>query len=455
MVIGRNLPLTRRATRFPGSDGRPLPGEISLSLLTDAHAGLPRLAAARGDVAAARLGHRRILLVSEPIAVCGVLAARSDTFTKGGSLQGLSMLLGEGLVTSEGEAHAHQRRAIQGHFGQRHEGPWAGHIQAAVGHRTATWQAGDVRDMEVEMLGLSLDVTLRAIFHDVRDRSELDRLQDAVATVEELSAFSSLPGLPVLMALPLPPVRRFKRAREELRSWAHELIARRRLEAGPPDDVLGAILRSTTTGADDAPGGPIDQALTMLVAAHVTTGHALAWALDAVARHPAVGQAMAAEVAEVAAPPADGIASGTRDLPYCRAVFAETLRLFPPAWVIGRQASEPTEIAGTRVKRSDLVLVSPWVTQRDERWFERPDEFRPERWMAEDRPTRFSFFPFGLGTRRCVGEPLAWLEGTLTLATLVSRWSFDPLTTEQPRPRPGITLAAQGGLPLRIGRRPA
>jgi cytochrome P450 len=452
MVIGRDLPLTRRATRLPGGNGRPLPGAISLSLLTDAHSGLPRLAADRGDVAAARLGHRRVVLVSEPSAVCGVLAARSDTFTKGGSLQGLSMLLGEGLVTSEGAAHAHQRRAIQGHFGQRHEGPWTGHIEAAVGHRTAAWEAGDVLDMEVEMLGLSLDVTLRALFHDVRDRAQLDRLQRAVATLEELSAYSSLPGLPVWMALPLPPVRRFRAAREELRSWARELIARRRPDAGPPDDVLGAILAGTAAGADDAPGGPIDQALTMLVAAHVTTGHALAWALDAVARHPAVGHAMAAEVAGA---PAEGAAPGTRELPYCRAVFAETLRLFPPAWVIGRQASEPTEMAGTRIERSDLVLVSPWVTQRDERWFERPDEFRPERWMAEDRPTRFSFFPFGLGARRCVGEPLAWLEGTLTLAALVGRWSFDPLTRERPRPRAGITLSAQGGLPLRIGIRPA
>ena len=327
MVIGRQIPLARRAIRLPGGSGRPLPGAMSLSLLTDAHAGLPRLAAARGDVAAARLGHRRVVLVSEPTAVCAVLAAKSDTFTKGGSLQGLSMLLGEGLVTSEGAAHAQQRRAVQGHFGQRHESSWAGHIEAAVGRRTAAWQAGDVRDMEVEMLGLSLDVTLRALFHDVRDRADLDRLQRAVATVEELSAYSSLPGLPALMALPLPPVRRFRTARRELRSWAREVIARRRLDPGPPDDVLGAILGSTTD-ADDAPGGAIDQALTMLVAAHVTTGHAMAWALDAVARHPAVAQAMATEVAAASV---DGTIPGTRELPYCRAVFAETLRLFPPA----------------------------------------------------------------------------------------------------------------------------
>jgi cytochrome P450 len=451
VAIDRPLPLAGRTARFLAGIGHPLPGALALAILRDAHAGLPRLAAARGDIATARIGTQRVVLVNEPAAICDVLADRSGTFTKGGSLQGLSMLLGEGLVTSEGAAHAHQRRAVQGHFGQRHEGPWAAHVRDAVVRRTASWSAGDLLGMEVEMLGLSLDVTLRALFHDERDRAELDRLQRAVATLEELSKFGSLPGLRVLMSMPIPPVRRFRTARDELRSWAGDVIARRRLDPRPPDDVFQAVLRSTVGCADDAVGGPIDQVLTVLVAAHVTTGHALAWAVDAIARQPAVGEALAAEVGAAG----DGKALDAGRLPYCRAVFAETLRLFPPAWVIGRQASTATDVAGTRIERSDLVLVSPWVTHRDERWFERPDEFRPERWLAEDRPTRFSYLPFGLGARRCVGEPLAWLEGTLTLAALGSRWRFDPVSPDLPRPRPGITLAAKGGLPLVVHPRPA
>ncbi len=420
--------------------------------MRDASVGLPRLAAARGDVAVARVGPRRIVLVNEPTAIRDVLVGTAGTFTKGGSLRGLRTLLGEGLITSDGEAHARQRRALRGHFGQAHATMWVTRITEAARSRTARWQPGEVLDLEAEMLALSLDVTLRTLFHGERSHAELDRVQVAVAVMNELSTLASLPGLRLWARMPLPPVLRFRRARDDVRDWARVLVEERRQQAEPPADVLDAILRSSGATADDALGGAIDQVVTILVAAHVTTGHALGRAVDCLARDPVAAEALAAEATDAQA---RGSMLDARHLPYGRAVFAEALRLFPPAWVIGRQAGGPTDLGGTRIHGSDLVLASPFVTHRDPRWFDRPDEFWPERWLADDGPSRINYFPFGLGARRCPGEALAWTEGVLVLALLASAWRFEPLTARPAGLRSGITLSARGGLPIRVHRRPS
>lgn len=431
---------------------RPLPGRLTAQLLRDPYRGLPELARERGDVAAARIGPRRVVLVTHPEGVRRVLAVEHELFTKGGTLGGLRVLLGDGLITSDGAVHAAQRRAMQGHFGRGHEAAWGAATAAAAARCTAGWGDGDSREMQAEMLRLSLDVTARTLFGEVLADDDLARLARATGTISEISSLTSLPWLEGWVRSPLRPFRRFRAARAELRAWADGLLAR----AGAADTGPGGPLHAIATSAPAATGDPVDQVLTLLMAAHVTTGHALAWAIYRLAGQPEIADALAAEAAATFGArhhhdPSGAAGASLPPLPYARAVFAETLRLHPPAWAIGREAKRATAMDGCAIGRGDMVLLSPWVTQRDARWFERPAEFRPERWLSgEASASRFSFFPFGLGPRRCVGEPLAWLEGTLVLALLGRAWRFDRDGPPEPRLRPGVTLAAQGGLAVRI-----
>jgi cytochrome P450 len=434
----------------PGRATRSVPGRLTALLLRDPYRGLPELARERGDVASVRIGPRRVVLVSHPEGVRQVLALEHELFTKGGTLGGLRVLLGEGLITSDGPRHAAQRRALQGHFGRGHEGAWQAAVMAATARGTGAWRDGEGLEMQAEMLRLSLDVTARTLFGEVLSDDDLARLARATGTISEISSLTSLPWLEGWVRTPLRPFRRFRAARAELRTWAQGLLARaREVETGS-----GGPLHAIAASAPAATGDPVDQVLTLLMAAHVTTGHALAWAVHRLAGQPGVADALAAEAVAALgaggddAEAADGVVAS---LPYARAVFAETLRLHPPAWAIGREARRPTAVEGHAIGRADMVLLSPWVTQRDARWFERPAEFRPERWLDGDAsPSRFSFFPFGLGPRRCVGEPLAWLEGTLVLGLLGQAWRFERDGPAEPRLRPGVTLAAQGGLRVRV-----
>ena len=447
--LARRRPIQREAFgRGTRRTGAALPGALALLLLRDPHRGLAELARRRGDVAAARVGPRRIVLVSHPRGVRHVLATDHEPFTKGSTLGGLRVLLGEGLITSEGAAHAAQRRALQGHLGRGHEGAWQRGISAATARCAASWHDGAELELQAEMLRLSLDVTTRTLFDDILPDDELPRLARATGTISEISSLTSLPWLEAWVRTPLRPFRRFRAARAELRAWAGRVLAGHPRPSGT--SLLDDLARASTEGTGD----PVDQALTLLMAAHVTTGHALAWALYRVAGDARVAERLAAEATAQLTMVDDHLgtdpAAEPPALPYARAVFAETLRLHPPAWAIGREAARATSVDGCPIGHGDMVLLSPWVTQHDERWFAEPSEFRPERWLdGEAISSRFSFFPFGLGPRRCLGEPLAWSEGTLVLARLARDWRFERLGPPEPRLRSGVTLAAREGLRAR------
>jgi cytochrome P450 len=244
---------------------------------------------------------------------------------------------------------------------------------------------------------------------------------------------------------------RFRRARGTLQQAVDELIRSRLADRSPPNDLLSALL--SADGAERDLAAVRDEVTTLWVAAYVTTGHALAWALDCLARNPSAQDALAQEADEVLG----GRVQSTPDvgrLTWSRGVFAESLRLYPPAWILSRHAGGNASISGTHIPRGTLALACPLVTHRDARWYLAPLVFDPGRWLSgQPGPKPFAYFPFGAGVRRCVGEPLAWLEGTLVLAILASRWSFHPVGGAEPSFRRGITLASRHGLPVRIHRR--
>ncbi|MDQ6925167.1 MAG: cytochrome P450, partial [Candidatus Eremiobacteraeota bacterium] len=275
-----------------------------------------------------------------------------------------------------------------------------------------------------------------------------------------------LPFGKLAMQLPIPLATRFRRARTRLDRIVFGMIAERRAAAarGEPTD-RGDLLSMLLAARDDEDGSATpnaalsdtelrDEAMTIFLAGHETTASALSWTWYLLGQHPDVAARLHAELDTVLgagdtgprrAPGMDDLAA----LPYTRAVITESMRLFPPAYAIGRMCVERTTVGGYAIEPGWGVLTSPWLAHHDARWWPEPDRFRPERWLdpneAANRP-RFAYFPFGGGTRICIGEQFAWTEATLVLATLASRWSVALTPGRVPRPRGSVTLRPIGGV---------
>ena len=414
-----------------------------------------RMQRRHGDVVRWRLGSIPFYLVAHPELVRDVLVTRHRLFIKSRALQRARVLLGEGLLTSEGEFHLRQRRLAQPAFHRERIAGLAGEI-AGISARTAgAWEDGATMDVGREMNRMTLAIAGRTLFgSSVED--EADEIGRALTDALGLFTRLSNPLGPLLDRLPVPSTRRFHRARQRLDATILRMVDERRRSGVDRPDLLGLLLAARDEEGD---GGGMtdaqlrDETLTIFLAGHETTANALSWAWHLLGANPEAEARFHAEIDAVLGgrvPGAEDVAA----LPYTRGVFAETMRLFPPAYLIGREPREDIELGGFRVRRGSVLLVSPWLTHRDPRWWEAPLEFRPERWNpeAETALPRFAYFPFGGGPRKCIGEGFAWMEGILALAVLGQRWRLRPVAGVEPRRDPLITLRASG-LEMRLERR--
>jgi len=419
---------------------------------------LTQLAREHGDVAAASLGPRTLILVSDPELIRELLVTRDREFVKSPALQRARQLLGEGLLTSEGELHLRQRRLIQPIFHREQlaaYGSVMGEMAADFAERR--WRDGAVVDVAAEMGLLTLAVVARTLFGaDVQEEApEIGRaLTDAMSLMRRVSN----PLAPLLDRLPLPGTRRFKRARARLDETIYRLLSERRVRGlgGGDGDLLGLLLRAQAMEVESAGRGERqlrDEALTLLLAGHETTANALSWTLLLLASDPEAWERVRAE----ARARLDGRAAGSGDydaLPYTLRVLTESMRLFPPAWVVARQALHPLHLGGFAIPARQPILASQWVVHRDARWYEQPERFDPDRWLPERaaaRP-RFAYFPVGAGGRKCIGEGFAWMEATLVLATLAVRWQFRLVPGQTITPLPLVTLRAKAGILMEVRR---
>jgi cytochrome P450 len=433
------------ASHPPGPRSR-YPGEL-LSRLSgrDRLAFLEGLPTRYGDVCSFRAGGRRIVLLSHPDDIRDVLVTHQRRFMKGRALQRAKRLIGDGLLTSEGELHLRQRRLVQPAF---HRARIAGYAdamaQAAVAMRD-TWRPGPV-DINAEMMALTMTIVARTLFAtDVAHETErvAQALHDAFSSFN--LGFSPLASL--LDRLPTAKTRAFNRARATLDGIVYRMIAERRRDGGDRGDLLSMLLAAQDTEGDGTGMSDTqlrDELLTLFLAGHETTANALSWTWMLLAQHPAVRDALHAEVDAVLGdrtPAADDMSR----LPYARAVLAEAMRLYPPAYIVGRMAFEPHTVREWTFPKGTIFLMAQWITHRDPRWWREPERFLPERWLEPDERPRFAYWPFGGGTRICVGEQFAWMEGVLVLAALVRRWDVH-VAAPYPTPEPIITLRPTGGM---------
>ncbi|HEX8635792.1 MAG TPA: cytochrome P450 [Pyrinomonadaceae bacterium] len=415
---------------------------------------LTRIAREHGDIVQFRLGPQRALLLNHPDLIRDALVTRGDHFHKGRALQRSKRLLGEGLLTSEGEYHRRQRRLAQPAFHRKRVESYGAAMVAYAARSSARWRDGETLDIAHEMTRLTLSIVGKTLF-DSDVEAEADEIGRALTEMLELFQMLLLPYSEYLERLPLPANRRFTRARAQLDAVIYRIINERRATGADTGDLLSMLLLAQDE--EGATGGMTDEqlrdeALTIFLAGHETTANALAWTWYLLAQNP---DAEAKLHAELDATLEGGRPPTVADLPrlrYTEMVFAEAMRLYPPAWVIGRLVVEDYALGDYVAEKGTLVLLSQYVMHRDSRFFPRPLRFDPERWTPEAKEARpqYSYFPFGGGARRCIGEGFAWMEGTLLVAAIARRWRMRLVPGHAVVAHPRITLRPKHGIRMKL-----
>jgi cytochrome P450 len=439
--------------------GAPRGGALGLlpELGRDALGLLTLLARDYGDLVRVRLGLTPSVLVSHPQLIEEVLVTRNHDYRKHLGARRLGSLLGNGLLLSEGDFWLRQRRLMQPAFHrQRVLGLGQTMVSIAAG-ALDEWHDGDIRDITREMTEITLQIAARTLFGS-NVGADITRIRASSFAMTEHFR-SRLFSLMILLPdwVPTPGNLRYGRAVGDLNALVLRIIRERRAGSTNAEDLLGMLVAARDEAGQGMTDKQLrDEVMTLILAGHDTTALALNWALVLLAQHPSVAERVQQEVDEVLAarPPS------TDDLPrlrYLEHVVTETLRLYPTAWVIGREAVRDTTIGGQRVAKRTTVLMSPWVVQRDARYFEDPDAFRPERWADGSllrRLPRFAYAPFGGGQRVCIGSTFAQVEAMLLLASITQRFRLSLLHPDMPiEPLPVVTLRPRRPVQMRVAKR--
>ncbi|HZT78594.1 MAG TPA: cytochrome P450 [Gemmataceae bacterium] len=440
----------------PGPRGRWLTGTLA-EFSRDRLGFMARCARDYGDVVATRLGPYPVWFLFRPDLIEEVLVNQARNFTKHFALRLNPLVLGNGLLTSEGDFWLRQRRLIQPAFNRQRLAGYAPAMVAAARRMLDRWAPGAAIDVPAEMMRLTLEIAAETMF-GARVGPEADTVADALRVLQQsfVNRFGRLVRLPVWV--PTPRNVRLRRAVARLDEIIYRFIGARRRSGADRGDVLSLLLHARDE--DDGTGMTDkqlrDEAMTLFLAGHETTALALTWAWYLLATHPEAEARLLAEadVQLAGRPPA---AEDAPRLRYAEWVALEAMRLYPPAYAVGREALAACDLGGWRLPAGMTVLMSQWVVQRDPRWFDRPDEFRPERWAgdAAQRLPKYAYFPFGGGPRLCIGNTFAMLEMVLVLAAIAQRCRFTLAPGQKVEPQPSFTLRPRGSILAGVTPRPA
>ncbi len=432
-------------TRPPGPKNPPIVGNLH-AFRSDPLGFLGNAAREHGDLVYFKVVRQHMYLVNHPDYVREILVANQGNFIKSRALQRAKILLGEGLLTSEGQHHLRQRRLVQPAFHRERLAGYAAAMSECAVRWRDRWSAGSALDISTEMPHLTLSVVAKTLFSaDVQ--SEASEIGAAMTSVLQMFRFLLLPFSEYLDKLPLPSTRRFQKARARLDETIYGLIRERRNSGQDTGDLLSMLLLAQDEGDEMSDEQVRDEALTLFLAGHETTANALTWTWYLLSQHPDVERRLHEEIDAVLAGRAPELAD-VPQLRYAEMILSEALRLYPPAWAIGRMAKAEFSLGGVEIPAKSICILSPYLVQRDARWFPDPEKFDPERWTPEAREARpkFAYFPFGGGARVCIGERFAWMEGVIVMAAIAQRWRLRLEPGQRVEPLPLITLRVKNGL---------
>jgi cytochrome P450 len=440
--------------RPPGPKGMGLLSTV-LNFRRDPLATLTGLTATYGDIVAYRYGPFPVVLLNHPEAVTRVLQDNHPNYGKRRSpfYQMLKWLLGEGLVTSDGDYWKRQRRLAQPSFNRKRLEGWGPMMVQCAADMVSTWKPGTRVDASSEMMALTLRIIGLAMFSKeiIHERDPVGHAWEELQ-LQMAQRFQS--WLPLPPVLPIARDRRFRASRDRLDSLVLHLIAERRAERERANDLLTTLLEAvdTETGETMTDRQICDELVTFLLAGHETTANTLGWAVFLLSRHPDVRRRLEDEVDTALQGRPASVADLAR-MPFGERVILETMRLYPPAWVYGRRSHGPDEFRGYSIGADQIVTICPYVLHRHPEFWSNPEGFDPDRFLQE-RP-KGAFVPFAAGPRQCIGNYFAMLEARLILATFTQHVRLNLVAGARVDPDPLITLRPRGGVPVTVERRHA
>lgn len=406
-----------------------------------------------GDVAHFSIANVQVYLLSHPKLIEEVLSRNASNFMKGRVLRSSRALLGNGLLTSEGDFWRRQRRLSQPAFHRNRIVEYAKTIAQLTDRMMAGWEGGDVRDIHQDMKQLTTEIIAKILL-GAEVMADAKAIATALRVAREELANRMRFGLMIPEQIPAPGNIRFKRAVARLDTIVLRIIQARREEGSGGADLLSALLQAQDADQSQVTDQQLrDEVMSIFVAGQETTALALTWTFFLLAEHPEQMVRLRTEVRETLGGRTPEFAD-TTSLRYTEMVVKESLRLYPPSWTIPRQAIHDCEIGGYFVPAGTSVTASQWVMHRDPRFFAEPEQFRPERWAAglEKSLPPFVFFPFGGGPRQCIGQSLAMTELVLILAMLAREFEFKLQADPPVIPWPSVTIYPRHGIRMQVQR---
>ena len=409
-----------------------------------------------GPISHYRLFNIHIVFLNDPEYVREVLINQASSFVRERTIKRLKILLGEGLLTSDDPIHKRSRRIAAPAFHRQRINAYADDMVRITQQFCEPWRDGDVVDMNASMMTLSLDIVASTLFATKVDDDIREINAQSNRIMRMYNFLVAFPNAEAFLNWPIPGLMQFRRAKKKLDSVVNRIIAERKAAGDDRQDLLSMLLLARDEDGSELSADQLrDEVLTIFLAGYETTANALSWTWYLLATNPEIQERMHEEVAAVLGS-REGTLEDYPQLKYTQMVFAEGMRLYPPAWAMGRMSTEPVQMGPYRLPAGTHWFFSQYVLQRDERFYPDPLRFDPLRHTDEEKAKRgkFEYFPFGGGQRQCIGEGFAWLEGVLLLATLCQRWRFEWIAGQPVDLDEKITLRPKYPMRMKLHARP-
>ena len=445
-----------KKSKLPPGPKTKIPLGHLFSFRRDSIGFLKKIANEYGDIVHFKIGPIRIVLLNHPDFIKEVLTTQHRNFVKGRPLEMAKELLGEGLLTSEGDFHRRQSRLIQPAFHRNMIESYVPAMTKCISRLMNGWKENMKVDIKEEMTNMSIAIAGKTLF-DSDTEQEAREINQALDTATSLFGRIPLPFSEFLLKLPLPGTLRFYKAKARLDKTIYRMIDERRRNNVEKGDLLSLLLRSQDEEGD---GGRMsdqqvrDEAMTLFLTAFDTTSTALTWAWYLLSQNPEAEAELHEELDRVLNGRLPTVQDITQ-LKYTRMVFGESMRIYPPSYVSPRQALEDFPIDKYIVPRGSIILMSPYLIHHDSRFHPDPEKFDPHAWdnHSHGLNSKYEYFPFSRGPRSCIGEPFAWMQGTLVLASIAQFWRMKLVPDHPVELLPLINLRPRYGMMMTLHRR--
>ena len=447
---------------YPPGPKALLPYALARKFLRDPLTTLTTISQIYGDISHFKFGKQNVYFLNHPNYIEDVLVTNYKNFIKSRGLQVSKRLLGSGLLTSEGDYHDNQRRLIQPTFYPKKIKSYAEVMIKKTLNLCDTWKEGSVIDIHKEMTRLTLEIISKTVLgYDIKP--EDDEIGDSLLICMKYFNRLLMPFGELIEKIPVLPINKgFQKAKNNLDSIVFRMIKEHRVKLEQKEekdtDLLFTLLKAQDYNSKT--GKMTDQQLrdevmTIFLAGHETTANALTWTFYLLSTHPSIDVRLQKEIYSIFRNKTNISFDDIEKLEYTSKVLTESMRLYPPAWALGRQAINDCKIGKYIIPSGSIVLMSQYVMHRNPLYFPEPNTFYPDRWTDEFKKNlpRFSYFPFGGGIRSCVGEPFAWMEAILITAIINKLWKVNIIPSNKVVLKPLVTLRPKYGMHMKITRR--